>query len=91
MNFGSLHIATLWRLARHGVPCTALVVDGDKELRLVITEAGRIVQWERFPAAAPLRRRAEALLKARQRAGWAPQRDTRAVPSASVRRMPPTV
>jgi len=72
MNFGSLHIATLWRLSNAGVTSTGLVVDGAKGLRLVITEGGRIVQWERFPTAGLLRRRAESLLKMRRRAGWVP-------------------
>lgn len=70
MNFGSLHVATLWRLSKEGVACTGLVVDGARELRLVITEGGRIVQWERFPTAGLLRSRAASLLRMRRRAGW---------------------
>jgi hypothetical protein len=70
MNFGRLQIATLWRLAKSDVPCSALVVDGEKALRLIVVEGGQIVQWERFPTAASLRRRAAQLLKQRRRTGW---------------------
>jgi hypothetical protein len=70
MNFGSLQIATLWRLSRGGILCSGLVVEGVRELRLVVTEGGRIVQWERFPTASMLRGRAGRLLKERRRAGW---------------------
>jgi hypothetical protein len=70
MNFGRLQIATLWRLSKNGIPCQALVVDGEKELRLVVVEAGRIRQWERFPTAAMLRERARSLLSERRRSGW---------------------
>ena len=70
MNFGSLQIATLWRLSKGGVRCNGLVVDGAKDLRLVVTEGGRIVQWERFPTAGLLRARAATVLKHRRRAGW---------------------
>lgn len=70
MNFGRLQIATLWRLSKNGVPCQAMVVDGEKELRLVVVEAGQIRQWERFPTAALLRERARSLLTERRRSGW---------------------
>jgi hypothetical protein len=70
MNFGSLQIATLWRLSKAGVACDGLVVDGVKELRLIVTEGGHIVHWERFPTAAMLRRRAIAMLRQRRRGGW---------------------
>lgn len=70
MNFGPLQIATLWRLSRRGVVCNGLVVDGVKELRLIITEDGQIVHWERFPTAGMLRRRAVAILRERRRSGW---------------------
>ena len=70
MNFGRLQIATLWRLSKSDVPCNALVVDGERALRLIVVEGGRIVQWERFPTAANLRRRAVAILKQRRRNGW---------------------
>lgn len=70
MNFGPLQIATLWRLSKAGVPCQGIVVDGERELRLVVVEAGRILQWERFPTAAMLRRRARSLLRERRRSGW---------------------
>ena len=70
MNFGSLQIATLWRLSKGDVLCNGLVVDGAKDLRLVVTEGGRIVQWERFPTAGLLRARAATVLKHRRREGW---------------------
>jgi len=70
MNFGSLQIATLWRLSKAGVTCDGLVVDGVKELRLIITEGGHIVHWERFPTAGQLRRRALTILRARKKCGW---------------------
>lgn len=70
MNFGSLQIATLWRLVKGGTPCHGLVVEGSTELRLVVTEGDRIVQWERFPTAGMLRDRAVSLIKQRRRAGW---------------------
>lgn len=72
MNFGRLQIATLWRLSKSDVPCSALVVDGEKALRLIVVEGGQIVQWERFPTAAALRRRAAEILKQRRRNGWEP-------------------
>lgn len=70
MNFGSLQIARLWRLSKAGLDCNGLVVDGVKELRLIITEGGHIVHWERFPTAGMLRRRALTMLRARRRSGW---------------------
>lgn len=70
MNFGRLQIATLWRLSKADVPCSALVVDGERALRLIVVEGGQIVQWERFPTAARLRQRAVALMKERRRNGW---------------------
>ena len=70
MNFGSLQIATLWRLSKAGVTCDGLVVDGVKELRLIITEGGHIVHWERFPTAGLLRRRALTILRSRRKSGW---------------------
>lgn len=70
MNFGSLQIATLWRLVKGGTLCNGLVVGGSRELRLVVTEGDRIVQWERFPTAGMLRDRAVSLIKQRRREGW---------------------
>lgn len=70
MNFGRLQVATLWRLSKGGVPCHGIVVDAEKELRLIVVEAGRITQWERFPTAALLRKRAGSLLRERRRGGW---------------------
>ena len=70
MNFGTLQIARLWRLTKGGTLCSGLVVEGRPDLRLVITEGDRIVQWERFPTASMLRGRAMHLLRQRRRAGW---------------------
>jgi hypothetical protein len=81
MNFGSLQIATLWRLVKGGTPCNGLVVEGSRELRLVVTEGDRIVQWERFPTAGMLRDRAVSLIKQRRRAGWKPTQAAAIVPS----------
>lgn len=75
MNFGRIQIATLWRLWKAGVISQGIVADGGKELRLIVIEAGRIMQWERFPTAAMLRRRARALLRQRRRSGWTHDRD----------------
>ena len=58
MNFGRLHIATLWRLTKNGVERRATVLDGARGPRLVILEPNRIVQWETFRMARPLRQRA---------------------------------
>lgn len=80
MNFGRLQIATLWRLSKAGVPCHGLVVDGERALRLIVVEGGQIVQWERFPTAARLRKRAVAILKQRRRSGWKSEEKT---PSAT--------
>lgn len=70
MNFGRLQIATLWRLRKADVHCQGVVVDGEKELRLIVIEGGRIRQWEKFPTAEMLRRRARALLAQLRRSGW---------------------
>lgn len=75
MNFGRIQIATLWRLWKAGVACQGIVADGGRELRLIVIEEGRIRQWERFPTAAMLRRRARALLNQRRRNGWTRDRD----------------
>lgn len=82
MNFGRLQIATLWRLSKAGVPCHGLVVDGEKALRLIVVEGGQIVQWERFPTAARLRKRAVAMLKQRRRNGWKSEDQTPSAPAS---------
>lgn len=82
MNFGRLQIATLWRLSKAGIPCHGLVVDGEKALRLIVVEGGQIVQWERFPTAARLRKRAVAILKQRRRSGWKSEEKTLLAPAA---------
>jgi hypothetical protein len=82
MNFGRLQIATLWRLSKAGVPCHGLVVDGEKALRLIVVEGGQIVQWERFPTAARLRKRAVAILKQRRRSGWKSEEKTPSAPAS---------
>ena len=70
MNLGSLHIATLWRLSKAGVTCKGIVMDGAKGPRLIVVEAGRIVRWEKFPAASLLRNRAGEILKDLKKSGW---------------------
>jgi len=72
MDFGSLQIATAWRLTRAGVLCQAIVMDGPHGGRLVVIEDQRIVEWTRFGGMAELRQYANAALKARKRAGWIP-------------------
>jgi uncharacterized protein YjaG (DUF416 family) len=72
MNFGSLQIATLWRLTKDGVVRRAVVVDGARGPRLVIVEADKIVQWERFAMTAELRKRAVELRKELKKGGWVP-------------------
>ncbi len=72
MNFGALHIATLWRLAKDDVVRQAIVIDGEHGPRLVIVETDRIVQWERFPTAGPLRKRAVQLRTEYRKKGWTP-------------------
>jgi len=69
MDFGSLQIATLWRLTKDGVVRRAVVVDGDRP-RLVIVEADAIVQWERFAITAELRKRAVELQRDLRKRGW---------------------
>ena len=70
MNFGSLHIATLWRLSKNGVERRATVLDSPRGPRLVIVEPNRIVQWETFRVAKPLRSRAVAIWRELRAAGW---------------------
>jgi hypothetical protein len=74
VNFGSLQIATLWRLSKNGVERRATVLDSPRGPRLVITEPNRIVQWETFRMVRPLRHRAVAIRRQLRAAGW--QQDT---------------
>jgi hypothetical protein len=70
MNFGSHHVATLWRLTKAGVTSQGVVMDSPYGPRLIVIEEDRIVYWERFRLAADLRAHASAMLRARRRAGW---------------------
>jgi hypothetical protein len=70
MNFGSLQIATLWRLSKNGVERRAAVLDSPQGPRLVILEPNRIVQWETFRMVKPLRNRAVAIRRKLRAAGW---------------------
>lgn len=70
MNFGSLHIATLWRLTRAGVMCQGIVLDAPQGARLIVIEDERIVHWRTFSLISQLRDAAGAMLKARRQAGW---------------------
>jgi hypothetical protein len=70
MNFGRLQIATLWRLSKNGVERRATVLDSSRGPRLVIIEPNRIVQWETFRMAKPLRHRAVQIRKELRSQGW---------------------
>lgn len=72
MDFGTLEVATLWRLTKDGVVRRAVVIEGERGPRLVIAESGQIVGWERFPLAGQLRKRAVELRKQLQKTGWVP-------------------
>ena len=72
MNFGSLQIVTAWRLAKDGVVCQAIVMDGTDGVRLVVIENQQIVEWIRFGRIFELRQYVSTAFKARQRAGWLP-------------------
>ena len=73
MNFGRLQIATLWRLSKNGVERRAAVLDSPRGPRLVIVEPNRIVQWETFRMAKPLRQRAVEIRRKLRAAGWEQQ------------------
>jgi hypothetical protein len=73
MNFGRLQIATLWRLSKDGVERRAAVLDSPRGPRLVIVEPNRIVQWETFRMAKPLRQRAVESRRKLRAAGWEEQ------------------
>jgi hypothetical protein len=70
MNFGRLHIATLWRLSKNGIERRATVLDSARGPRLVILEPDRIVQWETFRMVKPLRHRAVEIRRELRAAGW---------------------
>jgi hypothetical protein len=70
MNFGSLQIATLWRLSKGGVERRAEVLDSSKGPRLVIVESNRIVRWETFTLARQLRHRAVEIRRELCKLGW---------------------
>jgi hypothetical protein len=52
------------------VASRAIVMDDANGMRLVVVEAERIVQWERFHLPSELRERARALQSERRRSGW---------------------
>jgi hypothetical protein len=70
-HLGTSQVAVLWRLTKADVASRAIVMDDTNGMRLVVVEAERIVQWERFQLASQLRLRAGALNKQRRRDGWA--------------------
>ncbi len=72
MDFGTLQIATLWRLEKDGVIRQAVVVDSPQGPRLVIVEADQIISWEKFVLAGELRKRAVELRKEHTKTGWLP-------------------
>jgi hypothetical protein len=69
-HLGTAQIAVLWRLTKADVASRAIVMDDSNGMRLVVVEAERIVQWERFQLASQLRMRAGAIKKERRRSGW---------------------
>jgi hypothetical protein len=70
-HLGSAQVAVLWRLTKADVAARAIVMDDTNGMRLVVVEAERIVQWERFQLASELRMRAGAIKNQRRRNGWA--------------------
>jgi hypothetical protein len=70
-HLGSSQVAVLWRLTKADVASRAIVMDDTNGMRLVVVEAERVVQWERFQLASELRIRAGALKNQRRRNGWA--------------------
>ncbi|MDQ3347693.1 MAG: hypothetical protein M3545_06975 [Acidobacteriota bacterium] len=69
-HLGTAQVAVLWRLTRQDVASRAIVMDDANGMRLVVVEAERIVQWERFQLASQLRMRAGAIQTQRKRQGW---------------------
>jgi hypothetical protein len=69
-HLGTAQVAVLWRLTKKDVAARAIVMDDANGMRLVVVEAERIVQWERFELASQLRTRAGAIQTQRKRQGW---------------------
>jgi hypothetical protein len=69
-HLGAAQVAVLWRLMKADVASRAIVMDDANGMRLVVVEAERIVQWERFHLPSELRARASAIQSARRRDGW---------------------
>lgn len=70
IHLGTAQVAVLWRLTKKDVASRAIVMDDANGMRLVVVEAERIVQWERFQLASELRTRAGAIQSERKRQGW---------------------
>jgi hypothetical protein len=69
-HLGAAQVAVLWRLMKADVASRAIVMDDANGMRLVVVEAERIVQWERFHLPSELRARASAIQTQRRRHGW---------------------
>jgi hypothetical protein len=69
-HLGAAQVAVLWRLLKADVASRAIVMDDANGMRLVVVEAERIVQWERFHLPSELRARASAIQSQRRRHGW---------------------
>jgi hypothetical protein len=69
-HLGTAQVAVLWRLMKADVASRAIVMDDANGMRLVVVEAERIVQWERFHLPSELRARASAIHTERRRDGW---------------------
>jgi hypothetical protein len=69
-HLGAAQVAVLWRLMKADVASRAIVMDDANGMRLVVVEAERIVQWERFAFPSELRARASAIQTDRRRRGW---------------------
>jgi hypothetical protein len=69
-HLGAAQMAVLWRLMKADVASRAIVMDDANGMRLVVVEAERIVQWERFLLPSELRARASAMQIERRRHGW---------------------
>jgi hypothetical protein len=69
-HLGAAQVAVLWRLMKADVASRAIVMDDANGMRLVVVEAERIVQWERFHLPSELRARASAIQTERRREGW---------------------
>lgn len=69
-HLGAAQVAVLWRLTKANVASRAIVMDDANGMRLVVVEAERIVEWERFQLPSRLRARAGAIQSKRRRHGW---------------------